>query len=134
MIVTTQPVKYDKRAPEKESKVYAQITSVVRNPINKTYTLKIEESIVVESTQLVDEFDEIGNVIGQNELPVSSKLIIDVKYRTMGYAEANALTDYLDQAFTITETKTERRDKYTVLGHLVINNQDQVYGASWELV
>jgi len=43
------------------------------------------------------------------------------------------LTDYLDANFEIEETKTERRDKYTVLGHLITNNKDQVCNTSWEL-
>jgi len=134
MIKTTQPVKFDVRNPQLEAIVYAEIYEVIRYPRNKTYLLKIEESIKVEYEQVVPIYDENENQIGTETQTAFSKQVIGKKQKVFSYAESNQLTDYLDVAFQIEETKTERRDRYTVLGHLVVNNQDLVYGSQWELV
>ena len=133
MIKTTQPVKFDVRNPQLEAIVYAEIYEVIRYPRNKTYLLKIEESIKVEYEQVVPIYDENENQIGTETQTAYSKQVIGKKQKVFSYAESNQLTDYLDVAFQIEETKTERRDRYTVLGHLIVNNQDQVYGTNWEL-
>jgi len=133
MIKTTQPVKFDVRNPQLEAIVYAEIYEVIRYPRNKTYLLKIEESIKVEYEQVVPIYDENENQIGTETQTAFSKQVIGKKQKVFSYAESNQLTDYLDVAFQIEETKTERRDRYTVLGHLIVNNQDQVYGTNWEL-
>jgi len=134
MIKTTQPVKYDVRDPQLEAIVYAEIYEVIRNPRSKTYLLKIEESIKIEYEQVIPIYDENEIQIGTETQTAYSKQVIGKKQKTYSYAQANELTDYLDITFDIQETKTERRDKYTVLGHLIINNQDQVYGTNWELI
>ena len=134
MIKTTQPVKFDVRNPQLEAIVYAEIYEVIRYPRSKTYLLKIEESIKVEYEQVVPIYDENENQIGTETQTAYSKQVIGKKQKVFSYAESNQLTDYLDVTFQIEETKTERRDRYTVLGHLVVNNQDLVYGSQWELV
>jgi hypothetical protein len=133
MIRTLIPVVYDPRSPENESVVYAEIVSVIRNPKNKTYTLKIEESILIDYEQEVPVLDDEGEFLGTEIQVFQSKKIVKKKERTMSYSDSNNLTDYLDVMFEINETKTERRDRYTVLGHLVVNNQEQVYGTNWVL-
>jgi sorbitol-specific phosphotransferase system component IIA len=47
----------------------------------------------------------------------------------MTFVEADALTNALDQMYSITETGAYRRKKYTELGHLLINNLEQVRGS-----
>lgn len=111
MIRTTTEVPYDIRDLSKTAIKYADITQVIRMPQENKYHLIIEEWVMID-----DKKEYVTN-----------------KTITMSYEESNALTDYLDANFEIEETKTERRDKYTVLGHLITNNQDQVCNTSWEL-
>jgi len=111
MIRTTTEVPYDIRDLSKTAIKFADITQVIRMPQEKKYHLIIEEWVMID-----DKKEYVTN-----------------KTITMSYEESNALTDYLDANFEIEETKTERRDKYTVLGHLITNNKDQVCNTSWEL-
>jgi len=111
MIRTTTEVSYDIRNLSKTAIKYADITQVVRMPQEKNYYLIIEEWVIID-----DKKDYVNN-----------------KTVKMSYEDSNALTDFLDANFEIEETKTERRDKYTVLGHFITNNKDQVYNTSWEL-
>jgi hypothetical protein len=111
MIQTTKEVCYDIRDLSKKAIRYAQIIQVLRIPIEKNYYIIIEEWTLINN---IKEY-------------VNQKTIV------MSYEESNNLTDYLDANFEIKETKTERRDKYTILGHLLKNNQEQLFGADWEL-
>jgi hypothetical protein len=136
MIRTIQPVKYKSRSPELESVIYAEIINVIRKPRLRQYVLEIEEWILIPYTQ---EIDENQNIIGTETQTFYAKQILtdsdgNNKRRTMSYEESNNLTMYLDSIFEIQEINTDRRHKYTILGHLIINNQEQVYGSAWELV
>lgn len=111
MIRTTTEVPYDIRDLSKTAIKFADITQVVRMPQEKNYYLIIEEWVMIEE----------------------KKQYINNKTVSMTYDESNALTDYLDGNFDIEETKTERRDRYTVLAHLITNNKEQVCNTSWEL-
>jgi hypothetical protein len=52
----------------------------------------------------------------------------------MTFVEADQLTNTLDSMFTITETGSARRKRYTILGHLLINNDENVRNVEWEIV
>lgn len=128
MIKTTQPISYDYITPSSMQVVYAKIATTVRNDENETYTLNIEEWVEIPYTEMVP--DENGNLVQGNFI---NKKIIRNHVRVMTFVEADALTDALDQMYTITETGAYRRKKYTELGHLLINNLEQVREISWEL-
>jgi hypothetical protein len=111
MIQTTTEVSYDIRDLNKKAIKFAEIVQVIRVPKDKKYHIIIEEWVEIEGL----------------------KQHLTTKSVGMSYEESNTLTDYLDANFEITETKTERRDRYTILGHLVTNNNDQVCNTNWEL-
>ena len=127
MIKTTIPVSYDLINPSLTAVVYAKISSSIRNDEAETYTLNIEEWIEIPYTENVPD----GNG-GTVEQTFTNKKIIRTHTRVISFAESDALTDNLDQMFTITETGAYRRKRYTQLGHLVINNMEQVRGVQWE--
>jgi hypothetical protein len=129
MIKTTIPVSYDLINPSLQEVVKAKIATSVRNDENETYSLNIEEWVEIPYTEMVP--DENGDLVQGNFI---KKVGIRNHVRVMTFVEADALTNALDQMYSITETGAYRRKKYTELGHLLINNLEQVRGVSWELV
>jgi len=129
MIKTTTPVAYDYITPSLTEVVFAKIGQSIRNDESETYTLYIEEWVEIPYTAEVPD----GNG-GTVEETFTNKKIIRNHSRVMTFVEADALTDALDQMYTITETGAYRRKKYTELGHLLINNSENVREVPWELV
>ena len=129
MIKTTTAVPYDLVNPSLTSIVFAKITSTNRNDDAEIYTLSIEEWIEVPYTAEVPDGNG-GTVVGS----FVDKKTVRNHVRVMTFVEADTLTDNLDLMYTITETGAYRRKKYTQLGHLLINNVEQVRGVAWELV
>lgn len=129
MIKTTTAVPYDLINPSLTAVVFAKISSSIRNDEAETYTLNIEEWIDIPYTANVPN----GNG-GTVEETFVNKKVIRSHVRVMTFVESDALTDNLDQMFTINETGAYRRKRYTQLGHLVINNIESVRGVTWEEV
>jgi hypothetical protein len=129
MIKTTTPVSYDYITPSLTEVVFAKIGQSIRNDESETYTLHIEEW--VEITYTAEVPDGNGGTVQET---FTNKKVIRNHSRVMTFVEADALTDALDQMYTITETGAYRRKKYTELGHLLINNSEEVRGVQWELV
>lgn len=129
MIKTTTAVPYDLVNPSLTSIVFAKITSTNRNDDAEIYTLSIEEWIEVPYTAEVPDGNG-GTVVGS----FVDKKTVRNHVRVMTFTESDALTGGLDQMFTITEIGACRRKKYTELGHLYINNVEEVRGVQWELV
>ena len=129
MIKTTTAVAYDLINPNLTSIVFAKITNTSRNDDAETYTLSIEEWIEIPYSMEVP--DGNGGVVLQNFV---TKQTVRNHSRVMNFVEADTLTDNLDLMYTITETGAYRRKKYTELGHLLINNLENVRGTQWELV
>ena len=129
MIKTTTPVAYDLVNPSLTSIVFAKITNTSRNDEAEIYTLSIEEWIEIPYTAEVP--DGNGGTITGNYV---TKKSVRNHLRVMTFVEADELTDNLDLMYTITETGAYRRKKYTELGHLLINNLENVRGVQWELV
>ena len=126
MIKTSTPVSYDLINPSLTAVVFAKISSSVRNDENETYTLNIEEWVEIPYTANVP--DENGDLVEQE---FTNKKVIRTHTRVMTFAESDYLTDNLDQMYTITETGAYRRKRYTQLGHLLINNMEEVRGVQW---
>lgn len=129
MIKTTTLVPYDLINPTLTATVFAKITNTSRNDDAETYTLSIQEWVEIPYTAEVP--DENGGTIEEIFITIQN---IRGHSRVMSFVEADALTDALDQMYTITETGAYRRKKYTELGHLLINNSEEVRGVQWELV
>ena len=127
MIKTTTAVPYDLINPSLTAVVFAKIVQTIRNDEAETYTLNIEEWIEIPYTANVP--DENGGTVEQTFV---NKKVIRTHTRVMTFAESDYLTDNLDQMYTITETGAFRRKRYTQLGHLLINNMEQVRGVQWE--
>ena len=127
MIKTSTPVSYDLINPSLTAVVFAKISSSVRNDENETYTLNIEEWVEIPYTANVP--DENGGLVEQEFI---NKKVIRTHTRVMSFAESDYLTDNLDQMFTINETGAYRRKRYTQLGHLLVNNMEEVRGVQWE--
>jgi len=128
MIKTKTPVSYDPINPDLKAIVFAEITSAIRNDRNEIYTLVIKEWIEISYEQ------SVSNENGEMETQTFIK-IKDVRnhQRVMTFEEVDNLTDILDSMFEIKEIGSSRRKKYTQLGHLVINNSENVRGVEWEL-
>jgi len=124
MIRTTQPVSYDPVDLTKTAVVYAQPTRTVRNDQNETYTIHIHEWIIREFTEEID--GEVQNFT-RNET-------VRTMQRTMTFAEADQLTAVVDQLFQPQQTGSALRKEYTRLGHLIVNNNENVRNVAWELV
>jgi len=129
MIKTTIPVSYDLINPSLTAVVFAKISSSIRNDEAETYTLNIEEWIEIPYTANVPD----GNG-GTVEETFVNKKVIRNHLRVISFDESDALTDNLDQMFTINETGAYRRKRYTQLGHLVLNNMEAVRGVTWQEV
>lgn len=129
MIKTTTAVAYDLVNPSLTAVVFAKITNTSRNDEAEYYTLLIEEWIEIPYSFEVP--DENGGTV---EETFTNKQIVRTHSRAMSFVEADELTDNLDLMYTITETGAYRRKKYTELGHLLINNLENVRGVQWELV
>jgi hypothetical protein len=127
MIKTSTAVSYDLINPSLTAVVFAKISSSIRNDEAEIYTLNIEEWIEIPYTAEVPD----GNG-GTVEETFTNKKIIRTHTRVMTFVESDYLTDNLDQMYTITETGAFRRKRYTQLGHLLINNMEQVRGVQWE--
>lgn len=128
MIKTTEAVSYNPLDKSKKSVVFAKVLNALRDDENETYTLTIKEWINITYEETVP------NEQGEMELQQFTKeQELRVTKRVMTFAEADQLTAYLDSVFTITELGTARRKKYTLLGHLVINNQESVRDVPWTL-
>jgi len=127
MIKTSTPVTYDLINASLTAVVFAKISSSIRNDEAEIYTLNIEEWIEIPYTSEVPD----GNG-GTVEQTFTNKKIVRTHTRVMTFAESDYLTDNLDQMYTITETGAFRRKRYTQLGHLLINNMEQVRGVQWE--
>ena len=129
MIKTTTEVSYDLINPNEKAIVFAKITNANRNDEYEIYTLAIEEWIEISYTAEVPD----GNGGTVEETFVNKKTVRNHS-RTMSFVDSDNLTNALDQMYTITETGAYRRKKYTELGHLFINNTEEVRGVQWELV
>jgi len=129
MIKTTTEVSYDYITPSLTAVVFAKITNTSRNDEAEYYTLSIEEWIEIPYSLEVP--DGNGGVVLENFV---TKQTVRTHSRAMSFVEADELTDNLDLMYTITETGAYRRKKYTELGHLLINNLENVRGVQWELV
>lgn len=129
MIRTVVPVSYNPLDLDKKEIVYAKVASALRNDENETYTLNIKEWVEIPYEENVP--DENGNMSLQQFV---KKYEVGDRQRVMSFIDADMLTGYLDQMFQITETGASKRKKYTILGHLLINNQENVRNVSWELV
>lgn len=129
MIRTVVPVSYNPLDLDKKEIVYAKVASALRNDDNETYTLNIKEWVEFPYEENVP--DENGNMSLQQFV---KKYEVGDRQRIMSFIDADMLTGYLDQMFQITETGASKRKKYTILGHLLINNQENVRNVAWELV
>jgi len=129
MIKTTTAVSYDYITPSLTSIVFAKITNTSRNDNTETYTLNIEEWVEIPYSMEVP--DGNGGVVLENFV---DRKTVRNHSRVMTFVESDALTAGLDEMFTITETGAYRRKKYTELGHLYINNVEEVREVQWELV
>jgi hypothetical protein len=129
MIKTITPVSYDYITPSLTAIIFAKISNTSRNDEAETYTLSIQEWIEIPYSMEVP--DGNGVVILENFVTVQT---VRNHSRVMTFAESDVLTAGLDQMYTITETGAYRRKKYTELGHLLINNSENVREVSWELV
>jgi len=129
MIKTKTEVSYDLINPSFTSIVFAKITNTSRNDEAETYTLNILEWVEIPYSMEVP--DGNGGVVLENFVDRKN---IRTHTRVMTFADSDALTAGLDQMYTITETGAYRRKKYTELGHLYINNVEEVRGVEWELV
>jgi hypothetical protein len=130
MIKTTQTVSYDPVDLTKKETVYAKVTQAVRNDGNETYTLTINEWVEIPYTENVFN-EETQEMEIQNFVNTQS---VRTMQRTMTFVEADQLTAVVDQLFQPTETGSALRKKYTILGHLIINNNENVRNVEWELV
>lgn len=134
MIKTKTEVSYDLINPDTKAIVFAQVVSSIRNDINETYTLTIKEWVELPYKESVPVYDEQGNETGVEEQDFIRRKDVRTMQRVMTFTDADNLTAFLDSQFEITETNTARRKRYTILGHLVINNQESVRKVEWELV
>jgi len=134
MIKTKTEVSYDLINPDTKAIVFAQVVSAIRNDINETYTLTIKEWVEIPYQENVPVYDEQGNEIGMEIQNFIRRKDVRTMQRVMTFTDADNLTAFLDSQFEITETNTARRKRYTVLGHLIINNQESVRKVEWELV
>lgn len=129
MIKTTTAVPYSTVDLTLTAIIFAKVKSAFRNDDNETYTISIEEWREEEYSENVP--DGNGGLVLENftkTIPVRST------QRVMTFSEADQLTGILDQMFTITETGSARRKRYSILGHLLINNSENVRNTTWELV
>lgn len=133
MIRTITPVSWNPIDFNKQAIVFAKVTEAVRNDEAETYTLSIKEWIEETFTEDVPVYDENGIETGlENQTFIREVSVRNMK-RVMTFEEADQLTNYIDSVFTITDTGAKLRKTYTVLGHLVINNQENVRNVGWEL-
>jgi tRNA G37 N-methylase Trm5 len=130
MIRTKNTVSYDPVDLTKKETVYAKVSQAVRNDNNETYTLTINEWVEIPYTENVLN-EETQEMELQNFI---SKRNVRTMQRTMTFVEADQLTAVVDQLFQPTETGSSLRKKYTILGHLIINNSENVRNVEWELV
>lgn len=129
MIKTKTPAVYNHVNQNLKEIIFAKIIQTIRNDDAETYTLFVEEWVELPYTMEVPDSNGdmvIGNFITKTILPKRDP-------RVMSFDEADQLTNTLDQMFTITETGARRRKKYTELGHLLINNLEQICSSEWEL-
>lgn len=129
MIKTNQPVSFNPVNLDEKKIVFAKVVSALRNDEHENYTLNIQEWIEIEYQENVPNSEGVMSM----ETFVKKEVVRNVT-RTMSFVDADNLTSLLDQMFTITETGSFRRKKYSLLGHLVINNQENVRNVNWELV
>lgn len=128
MIKTKQKVSYNPINLDLKDFVFAEVIDTSRNDRTETYTLTIrewieetfKETVEVDGEMVEQEFTRQRNVRNHK--------------RTMTFAEADNLTNALDQQYTISEKGAARRKRYTILGHLLINNLEKVRNTQWELV
>ena len=130
MIKTKNTVSYDPVDLTKKETVYAKVSQAVRNDNNETYTLTINEWVEIPYTE---------NVLNEETQEMEVQQFINRKNvrtmtRTMTFVEADQLTAVVDQLFQPTEIGSALRKKYTILGHLIINNNENVRNVEWELV
>jgi hypothetical protein len=130
MIRTKNTVSYDPVDLTKKETVYAKVTQAVRNDSNETYTLTINEWVEIPYTENVFN-EETQEMELQNFVNTQN---IRTMQRTMTFVEADQLTAIVDQVFQPTEIGSSLRKKYTILGHLIINNNENVRNVEWELV
>jgi sorbitol-specific phosphotransferase system component IIA len=130
MIKTIEPVSFNPVNLNEKAIVFAKVVSALRNDENETYTLNIQEWVVREYEENVP--NEITQVMEVKTF--TQKKVVREVTRTMTFADADALTNALDQMFTITEVGSHIRKRYSILGHLIINNQENVRNVNWELV
>ena len=133
MIKTITEVSYDPIDLDKKAIVFAQVISTNRDDIKETYLLKIKEWVELPYQQEVMTYDEQGNETGIQLQDFVKVQEVRITQRIMTFAEADMLTSYLDSAFPITSIGTYRRKDYTIYGHLVINNQENVRNTNWIL-
>jgi hypothetical protein len=124
MIKTKNTVSYDPVDLTKTAVVYAQPTRTVRNDQNETYTIQVTEWIEIPYEE------EINGEVQQ----FTSRQTVRTMQRTMTFAEADQLTAVVDQLFAPQQTGSSLRKEYTRLGHLIVNNNENVRNVAWELV
>lgn len=134
MIKTISPVSWNPVDFSKQATVFAKVTEAVRNDEAETYTLSIKEWIEETFTEDVPVYDQAGNETGLENQSFTREVSVRNIKRVMTFQQADQLTNYIDANFEITDTGAKLRKTYTILGHLVINNQETVRNIAWELV
>lgn len=134
MIKTITPVSWNPIDFNKQAIVFAKVTEAVRNDEAETYTLSIKEWIEETFTEDVPVYDENNIETGLENQSFTREISVRNIKRVMTFDEADQLTNYIDANFSITDTGAKLRKTYTILGHLIINNQETVRNVGWELV
>jgi hypothetical protein len=129
MIKTKNTVSYNPVNLDEKEIVFAKVLLALRNDDVETYTLTIKEWVEIPYSENVP--NENGEMEVQNFI---NKKEVRTIQRVMTFVEADQLTTLLDSMFTITETGSARRKRYTILGHLLVNNSENVRNVEWELV
>lgn len=111
MIKTVEEVSFDTVDFDRKAIVFAAVKTTTRHDAEECYYLEIEEWI---------------------ELPNGAKKIVRCTNRAMNFVQADQLTDTIDANFQLTETGAKRRKRYTEIGHLLINNMENVRNVKWE--
>lgn len=129
IIKTKTAVVWADRNPTDKRIVYAKVISCQQFLNSKEYKIRVREW--VEETYTSDVTDYDGNTTEQTFTKEIE--IYNQASKPYSYTVSDALRTAITQLYPTTKTGSELEEHYLIYGHLIVNNEQAVRDAQWEV-
>ena len=130
MIKTIIPVIYKPSEPELLAVIFSRIDTNFRvNDESESYFFTFHEwREIYETVQVPDGLGAMKPEIVTTQIPIIGRSNVP---REVSFAEVEALTSYILQFETLSETGEQRQKRLRQLGHFYMKNLEDAYKVEW---